>query len=368
MNTFNRTKPYNDLPLLPPRGTLETVPVLKAATRAHRRLAELKGRTNTVPNPTILLNTIALQEAKASSEIENIFTTNDELYRGMSMEALSASPHAKEVLHYNEALWQGAETLRKSEVFSTNLAVKVVNTIKENDAGIRNLPGTQLINPNTKEVIYTPPDGEKRIRNLLHNFEKFANQGGDDLDALVKMAILHYQFEAIHPFHDGNGRTGRILLILYLLHEKLLDQPILFLSRYIIENKTRYYRLLRSVTEEGAWEQWILYLLHAVEMTAHETCEKINAIAELLVAMIEEARVKLPKRIFSKELIEQLFVQPYCKIKFLEEAGIARRVTASRYLHELEMAKLVRVQKVGTEMLFINFRLVDLLGGESRKR
>ena len=333
---FDRSKPYNHLPLLPPKAELETIAVLKATAKAHRHLAELKGRTNTVPNPTILLNTIALQEAKVSSEIENIFTMNDELYRGMSMETLGMSPHAKEVLHYNDALWQGAESLRKRPILSTNLAVEIVNTIKENDAGIRRNPGTALINPNTKEIIYTPPESEERIRILLHNLEKFANENTGDLDALVKMAIIHYQFEAIHPFYDGNGRTGRILLILYLLLEKLLDQPILFLSRFIIQNKAQYYLHLRGVTEAGAWEPWIIYLLHAVGMTAQETCEKIGAISDLLAAMVEDARVKLPKRVFSKELVEQLFMRPYCKIRFLEEAGIGKRVTASRYLHELE--------------------------------
>lgn len=364
---FTRAQPYNDLPLLPPHHFVETTAVLKAAARAHRRLAELKGRTNTVPNPTILLNTIALQEAKMSSEIENIFTTNDELYRGMSLETPGRSPHAKEVLHYNDALWHGAETLKLRPILSANLAVEIANMIKENDAGIRRQSGTQLINPVTKDVIYTPPEGEERIRKLLHNFEQFANNNlGDDLDPLVKMAIVHYQFEAIHPFYDGNGRTGRILLILFLLLEKLLDQPILFLSRYIIENKAEYYRLLRNVTERSEWEPWIIYLLKAVESTALQTCEKIAAISDLLAEMVEDARRKLPSRIFSKELVEQLFVRPYCKIRFLVEAGLGQRVAVARYLRALEKADLVRTKKVVNEVLFINYRLVDLLGQTGR--
>jgi Fic family protein len=366
---LDRTKPYNDLPLLPPKADLESIAVLKAITRATRSLAELKGRTHTVPNPTILLNTIALQEAKASSEIENIFTTNDELYQGLNAEDASGanvSPHAKEVLHYNDALWHGAETLRKHPVFSTNLATQIVNTIKQESGGIRKKSGTRITNRITEEVIYTPPEGEQHIRFLLGNLEQFANRRDDPLDPLLKMAVIHYQFEAIHPFHDGNGRTGRILLILYLMLEKLLDQPILFLSRYIIENKNLYYRRLREVTETGAWEPWILYLLRAVEITAQLTTRKIESIAELLTAMIEEGRAKLPKRTFSKDLIEQLFIRPYCKIRHLEEADIAKRVAASRYLHDLSEAGLVEARKVGKEVLFVNERLVKLLAKAER--
>ncbi len=361
MPTFDRAKPYNDLPLLPPAGRLETEAVLRAAIRASRSLAELKGRTRTVPNPAILLNTIALQEARASSEIENIFTTSDELYRGLSGESPEVSPHAKEVLHYNEALWFGAQALRERRVLSSKLAIEIGGMIKPEDAGIRRQPGANLINRATGEVVYTPPDGEPRIRKLLGNLEEFVNSAEDGLDPLVKLAVLHYQFEAIHPFRDGNGRTGRILLILYLLQQRLLEQPILFLSRYIIEHKNHYYRLLREVTETGAWEPWILYVLRAVEATAETTVLKIEAIGDLLARMVEEGRLKLPKRTFSKELIEQLFVRPYCKIRHLEEAGLAARVSASRYLHDLADTGLVAKVKSGKEILFVNERLVKLL-------
>jgi Fic family protein len=228
-------------------------------------------------------------------------------------------------------------------------------------AGIRRQTGTRIVNPDTQEIIYTPPEGEGRIHTLLANLEAFANKPQDDLDPLIKMAVIHYQFEAIHPFYDGNGRAGRILLILYLLLEKLLDQPILFLSRYLIEHKRDYYRRLRSVTEEGAWEPWLLYMLEAVDVTARKTSRKIEAIARLIDSMIQESRAQLPKRVFSKELIEQLFVRPYCKIKFLEQAGIAGRVTASSYLRELEKTGFVRSVKIGTERLFINYRLLELL-------
>ncbi len=361
MNTFERSKPYNDLPMLPPEARLETEAVLKAAIRASRSLAELKGRTRTVPNAAILLNTIALQEARASSEIENIFTTTDELYRSLNVESAEISPHAKEVLHYNEALWHGAGQLRERPALTAELAIALVRMIKADVQGVRPNAGAQLINRATGEVVYTPPDGEARLRGLLANLEEFINRAEDGLDPLVKLAVLHYQFEAIHPFHDGNGRTGRILLILFLLQQRLLEQPILFLSRYIIEHKSHYYQLLREVTERGAWEPWILYVLRAVESTAETTVLKIEAIGDLLVGMVEEARLKVPKRTFSKELIEQLFVRPYCKIRHLEEAGLGNRVSCSRYLHDLAEAGLVNKTKAGKEILFINERLVKLL-------
>ncbi len=357
---FRRDSPFNDLPPLPPQAELETVPVLKAVTATSRALAELKGRTHTLPNPAILINTIALQEAKASSEIENLFTTNDELYRGLSLDDLAVSPHAKEVLHYNDALWQGAKSLADQPVFTTNLFINIVETIKGSNIGIRRQPGTKIVNDHTGAVVYTPPEGESVIREKLANLEAFCNDTKDDLDPLVKMAVLHYQFEAIHPFYDGNGRTGRILLILFLLFEKLLDQPILYLSRYIIERKANYYKLLQSVTEENDWQPWILFLLEGVRITAMQTSEKILAISNLLEEFHERSKEELSSRM-AKELIELLFVRPYCKIKFVTDAGIAKRATASRYLHELSEKGFVTKQKAGTEILFINHRLLDLL-------
>ena len=362
VHTISREKPYNDLPLLPPAADLETVAVLKAVTRASRALAELKGRTYTLPNPAILLNTIALQEARASSEIENLFTTNDELYRGLSSDDADVSPHTKEVLHYNEALWLGARSLDERPVFSTNLFIEIVRAIKRNNAGIRAQVGTRIQNPDTREIVYTPPEGEEVIREKLANLEAFCNDADDGLDPLVKMAVLHYQFEAIHPFYDGNGRTGRILLILFLRFAGLLDQPVLFLSRYIISRKGEYYRLLREVTENQSWQPWLLYLLEAVRQTAEQTSQRIQDIQALLDTMIAEGKEKFSGRAASKELIELLFQRPYVKIRFVEEAGIAKRVTASRYLHELAENGFVTPMKVGTEMLFINHRLIELLG------
>ena len=363
---FNPDKPFNQLPDLPPKADLETQRVLKSTTRASRALAELKGRTHSIPNPTILLNTLALQEAKLSSEIENIFTTNDELYRGLSANGngTDLSPHAKEVLHYRDALWHGMNVIRDRPFLSTNLAIEIVNIIKQNKAGVRNLPGTKLQNPTTKEIIYTPPEGEDLLRQKLANLERFSNDDSSDLDPLVRVGVSHYQVEAIHPFFDGNGRTGRILIILQLIMNGLLDIPILFLSRFIIEHKTQYYRSLRAITERSEWEAWLLYMLEAIETTAHGTTHKINAIRDLLADTLEKAKRDLPKSVFSKELIELIFEQPYCKIRFVEEAGIAKRLTATKYLRALEKAGFVVPTKKGTELIFINHRLWRLLTDE----
>ena len=363
---FSPDRPFNALPDLPPRVELETSRVLKANTRASRALAELKGRTHTIPNPTILLNTLALQEAKLSSEIENIFTTNDELFRGLAAngDAADLSPHTKEVLHYRDALWHGMNAIRKRSFLSTKLAIDLVNIIKLNKAGIRNLPGTTLQNPETKETIYTPPQGEGLIRRKMANLGKFCNDSSSDLDPLVRVGVAHYQFEAIHPFFDGNGRAGRILIILQLIMNDLLEIPILFLSRFIIENKTQYYRSLRAVTERGNWEGWLLYMLEAIEQTAHGTTQKILAIRDLLAHTLEKAKIALPKPVFSKELIELIFEQPYCKIRFLEECGIAKRLTATKYLRALEKAGFVVPVKKGKELIFINHRLWRLLTDE----
>jgi Fic family protein len=363
---FSPDKPFNQLPDLPPQVELETSRVLKATTRASRALAELKGRTHTIPNPTILLNTLAVQEAKLSSEIENIFTTNDELYRGLAANGNGAdlSPHTKEVLHYRDALWHGMNVLRDRPFLSTNLAIEIVNIIKENNAGIRDLPGTKVQNRNTGEIIYTPPEGEDLIRKKLANLERFSNDSSSELDPLVRIGVTHYQFEAIHPFFDGNGRTGRILIILQLIMNRLLEIPILFLSRFIIEYKAQYYRSLHAVTEHGEWKSWLLYMLEAIETTAHGTTEKINAIHRLLAETLEKAKQVLPKPTFSKDLIELIFEQPYCKIRFVEKAGIAKRLTATKYLRDLEKAGFVRSIKQGTELIFINHALWRLLTDE----
>jgi Fic family protein len=250
-------------------------------------------------------------------------------------------------------------------VLTTNLLVDLANTIKENTAGVRSLPGTRIVNAATGEVVYTPPEGESLIRDKLRDLETFCNTTNDVLDPLIKMTLIHYQFEAIHPFYDGNGRTGRILVILYLMVSGLLDQPILYLSRFFIENKSEYYNRLGAVTAVGEWEPWILYVLRGVAETARDTHEKILAIGDLLARTLEEAKSRLPKSTYSKELVEQTFVLPYCRIRNLEEAGLGNRHTCSRYLSQMEAAGMLISKRYGRENVFINHRLMRILTGES---
>ena len=358
--TINRDLPFNDLPLLNPPVDVETKAVLRKAISANRALAELKGAGELIPNQTILLRAIALQEAKLSSEIENIVTTDDKLYRALSREDANVDPSTKEVLYYQDALWYGYLRLRERPL-STGLFVEIANIIKQTDAGIRRTPGTKIAS-SRGEVIYTPPEGEQVIRDKLADLETYLHDDSDGIDPLVKMAVGHYQFEAIHPFPDGNGRTGRIINILYLIERGLLTVPVLYPSKYIIEHKSEYYAGLRGVTENQDWEPWVLYMLEAVEQTAVATREKILAIRELLRVALEEARVKLPKNVYSKELIELIFQQPYCRIKVLLDHGIAaQRKTASQYLRALEVAEFLVGQKAGREVLYVNQRLLEVL-------
>ena len=357
---YDRTKPFNELPCVPPKCKIATEKILKKAILAGRILAELKGSGDALPDQNILINSIVLQEAKASSEIENIVTTNDSIYKAFSTDKNIIDIATKEVIKYRQALWEGFNSLKKKPFLNTNHFIKIVQTIKQNKAGIRNLPGTAISNSQTEEMIYTPPTGEKIIRDKLKNLEDYINID-DGTDPLIKSAIIHYQFEAIHPFFDGNGRTGRIISILYLTQQNLLKLPILYLSRYIIENKSKYYNSLRLVTEEMKWEQWILYMLNAIENTAHFTLKKIEKIKELLTATLTKAKQSLPKRIYSKELIEILFNQPYTKNKNLIEAGIAKRQTAAEYLKELEKIGILSGTKYGKEMIYLNNNLYKLL-------
>jgi Fic family protein len=357
--TFNPQNPYNDLPPLPPAVDLESKPVLKRAIAANKALAELKGAGELVPNQAVLVQSIGLQEAKLSSEIENIVTTNDELYRAFANKGEKADPHTKEVLSYNDALWYGFDVIKnQNRPLTTNLFEELFQQVKQSKAGVRKTPGTKLATAAGK-AIYTPPVGETVLRDKLANLEQFI-YAEDGIDPLIKLAVVHYQFEAIHPFTDGNGRTGRILNILFLVEQGLLDIPILYLSRYIIENKKTYYSGLRGVTEKGDWENWILYMLEAVEQTARETREKILAIRDLMNTDIEKVKAKLPK-IYSKDLLEQLYHQPYCKIRFLEEAGIAQRQTASHYLKELARIGVLKPFKLGREIYYVNEKFLDLL-------
>ena len=356
---FDPQTPYNDLPLLPPPGELETKAVLKKAIAANKALAELKGAGELIPDQSLLIQAIGLQEAKLSSEIENIVTTNDELYRAFADDGQRTNPHTKEVLRYKDALWHGFKSLKEDKrPLSTRLFEELFQIIKDTSAGVRRTPGTKLANPRG-EIIYTPPEGETIIRDKLANLENFL-YADNDLDPLIKLAVMHYQFEAIHPFTDGNGRTGRILNILYLIETGLLDIPVLYLSRHIIDNKGAYYAGLKQITEDQAWESWVLYMLDAIEQTARATRERILGIRNLMHEGIERVKREAPK-VYSKDLLELLFRQPYCKIRFLEGAGIAQRKTASQYLRELEKIGMLTPVKAGREVYYLNTPLLKLL-------
>ena len=359
--TYNPEIPYNDLPLLPPSKEVESIAVLKKTITASRALSELKGAITNLPNPILFIDTINLQEARASSAIENIITTQDELFKASIADKKNDNPATKEVIHYKDALWYGVEQIKKRPVLKTNLFIAIMQIIKENESGIRNAPGTQLKNPATNKVIYTPPEGENTIREKLKNLEDFIH-AEDSIDPLVKMAIIHYQFEAIHPFYDGNGRTGRIILLLYLKFADLLDLPALYLSSYIIEHKDQYYTNLCKVTEEENWEDWILYMLGMVEQTALRGRKQIAEIEKLMNVMGAEIQGKLP-RIYSTDLLEVLFKLPYTKRKQLEKAGLGNLKTVGNYLKELEKAGFLKSEQVGKEKLYLNFRLLEVLNG-----
>ena len=358
MIKFNRKIPYNRLPILPPKTNLETTKVLRKTIDASRALAKLNGMLTNLPNPTLFLDTIHLQEAKASSEIENIITTNDDLYKSLVADKKFDNLATKEVISYKEALWNGLQQIETRPFISTNLCVEIVQSIKKNTAGIRTTPGTALKNTNG-ETIYTPPSGEAIIREKLHNLETFIN-GEDAIDPLIKMALMHYQFEAIHPFSDGNGRTGRILLLLYLKIEKLLDTPAIYLSEYIIKNKADYYMKLRMVTENNDWEGWILYMLEMVEYTAKKGLERLRNVTSLMEQMATEIKETLPK-VYTKELVEILFRLPYTKRQFLIDAKLGTPKTVGNYLMELEKYGFLISEKVGKEKLYLNHKLMAVL-------
>lgn len=362
MKGFDPTKPHNALPPLPPQADIESRAVLKACISARAALAELKLAGRLIPDQAMLVNTLPLLEARASSEIENIVTTTDRLFRyAHEADAAQADPATKEALRYRTALHRGHQSLARRPL-STATAVEVCRIIKGVALDIRRVPGTTLMNDATGKVIYTPPEGEARLCDLLANWERFLH-GADDIDPLIRMAVAHYQFEAIHPFTDGNGRTGRVLNLLCLLEQGLLDAPVLYLSRAIIRRKADYYRLLNAVTTDARWEEWILFMLAAVEETARWTTDRIRAIRELVDATAQRVAAEVPA-IYSRELIELIFVQPYCRIANVVEAGIAQRQTASVYLKELCEVGVLKELKAGREKIFINPRLMALLADE----
>jgi len=359
-NTWNPEQPYNDLPLLPPAIELETRAVLKACITARAALAELKSAANLIPNQSMLINSLPLLEAQASSEIENIVTTSDQLFR-FSEIIDQADSATKEALRYRTALYEGYKSLNERPI-STATAELICSTIKGREMTVCKIPGTALGNDKTGNIIYTPPVGENVIRNLLSNWEKFIHDYRE-LDPLICMAIAHYQFEAIHPFTDGNGRTGRIINSLFLIQENLLTLPILYLSRYIIRNKSDYYRLLLDVTSNDVWEEWVLYIVRGVEETALWTTAKIAAIRTLQEHTSEYVRNGLPK-IYSRELVDLIFEQPYCRIANLVEKNVAKRQTASEYLKALCDIGVLAEQSAGREKLFIHPKLLNLLTRE----
>lgn len=359
--------PHNHLPALPPARELESRAVLKTCIEARAALAELKQAAELIPNQAMLINTIPLLDAKDSSEIENIVTTTDRLFQYAQSPAQgqdNADPATKETLRYRTALYRGYRSL-KDRPLCTATAVDVCRTLKGVDMDIRRTPGTQLISDRTGEVIYTPPDGEARLLDMLANWERFLHNQ-TELDPLIRMAVGHYQYEAIPPFTDGNGRTGRVINILYLIQQNLLGLPILYLSRHISAHRADYYRLLLEVTRNGAWEPWILFMLQAVEETAQWTTAKIGAIRRLAEHTSNYIREKQPK-IYSRELVDVIFEQPYCRIANLVDKKIAQRQAASSYLKDLVSIGVLREQQVGREKLFIHPRLMQLLTRDSNE-
>ena len=349
-----------NLPELPPIVDLETKTVLKQLSLSHRYLAELKGVARTIPNQSILIQTLPLLEAKDSSAIENIVTTHDELYRMELLEEAIQDSAAKEVQNYRTALRYGFEIVKGKSLLTNNLILEIQKIVKKQESGFRALPGTDLKNFGTGEVIYTPPQRNEDIVRLMNNLEKVINEEEFyPVDPLVKMAVIHYQFESIHPFYDGNGRTGRIINILYLVLNQLLDIPILYLSRYIIQTKEEYYNLLQSVRDSGNWEQWVLYILKGVEETSKNTIVIIQSIKELMDRYKKEIRTNY-KKIYSQDLLNNLFKHPYTKINFLEkDLGISRQ-TASKYLDALADGGYLKKEKIGRNNLYINVPLYEI--------
>jgi len=354
------TKSSKKLIPLPLDWDVETKTVLKSLPSAHAALAELKGIASTMPNQSILINTLGLQEAKDSSAIENIITTHDDLYKSELNLDSYKSLNAKEVQNYIAATKTGFDLITKTGLLTSRTVIKIQEVLEGNKAGFRKLPGTTLKNSSTGEIIYTPPQDPEEIKDLMTNLEKFINdKESTDFDPLVKMAIIHYQFESIHPFYDGNGRTGRIINILYLIQEKLQDLPILYLSSYIIKNKSDYYRLLQEVRTKNNWEEWLLFMIKAVDQTSRETIDLISKIRELMMNYKRTLRDNY--KFYSQDLLNNLFKHPYTKIEFIQLDLNVSRITAANYLNQLADDKLLTKKKLGTANYYINDPLFKLL-------
>lgn len=362
MPEFDPTVPYNGLPRLPPPAELiETRDILKKCISARVALAELKQAAELIPNSAVLVNALPLLEARASSEIENIVTTTDKLFEFADIAEDKADAATKEALRYRTALYEGTKMVQRG-MLTTDMALQIVSTIKGVELDLRAESGTTLKNRMSGEVIYTPPVGQKLLQKMLDNWADFMHRS-TEFDPLVRLAVQHYQFEAIHPFADGNGRTGRILNILFLVEHGLLDSPILYLSRYIISNKAAYYLLLKDVTHKQNWEGWINFILEGVEETCTWTTDKIKAIRELMEHTAQFVQQRLPK-IYSWELVELLFKQPYCRIGNIVDSNIAKRQTASTYLKQLCDLGVLKEVKSGRENIFVHPKYIELLTGE----
>lgn len=358
---------YMDVYSFPPSNTFESVEVLKKLAHAHRYLAELKGLARSIPNEGILIDTLTLQEAKDSSEVENIVTTHDELFKA-GVGELKGTPAAKEVRDYRAALKLGFSRVRRTGLLRLNDILEIQAIIKRNNAGLRRLPGTNLKNADTGELVYEPPQDPGDIEQLMAELVEYINAPVDsDLDPLIRMALMHHQFESIHPFYDGNGRVGRILNILYLVMHQLLDIPILYLSRHITSNKNEYYRLLQLVRETGAWEEWVLYILDGVESTSKETIDLVQKIKSLIMSAKRKIRADAPK-IYSQDLLNNLFRHPYTKIAYLMKDIGVTRVTATKYLEELVEKGVLTKQKFGRDNYYINVALCEVLIRSSTKQ
>ena len=362
MTDFNPSVPYNALPALPPPADqIETTRILKHCIKARVALAELKQAAELIPNSAVLVNAIPLLEARASSEIENIVTTTDKLFEFADIAEDRADGATKEALRYRTALYEGTKMVQR-RMLTTDMAIQICSTIKGVELDIRSDSGTTLKSRISGRVIYTPPVGQQLLIDMLDNWADFMHRN-TDIDPLVRMAVQHYQFEAIHPFADGNGRTGRILNILFLVEHGLLDSPILYLSRFIIQHKAAYYRLLSNVTSDQDWTPWILFILDGVEDTCTWTTDKIKSIRELMEHTAQFVQQRLPKT-YTWELVEMLFKQPYCRIGNLVDAGVAKRQTASVYLKQLCDIGVLREIKSGRENIFVHPKYIELLSGE----
>jgi Fic family protein len=350
---------------LPPKNLEETKPILKKLASAHRYLAELKGVATIIPNQSILINTLSLQEAKDSSAIENIITTHDDLYKAELFNDTFTDPAAKEVSRYANALKLGFNLVEKNQILTINHILEIQRVLEQNDAGFRKIPGTVLLNQKNGEIVYKPPQDYETILQLMENLVEYINNKElHKIDPLVKLAVIHYQFETIHPFYDGNGRAGRIINILYLILENLLSLPILYLSRYIIRNKAEYYQQLQNVRDTGEWEPWILYMLDAIEKTSQQTIVLIHEISRLMLDYKHRIRASHPK-IYSQDLINNLFKHPYTKIDFLSRDLGGSRLTATKYLDTLEKDGFLIKQKIWRTNFYVNLPLFNLLKGDS---